>query len=85
MFGRNMNKDPETIQLWKSKYEKLAKDYSKVKKELDSVKQYKEEYEDLIKSVTVIKERYKYLVDKEEELYLEYKEEFGRLHDLAAD
>ena len=83
MFGRNMNKDPETVQLWKNKYEKLAKEYTKVKNELDAVKQYKEDYESLIESVAFVKKRYEVLLEQEEELYDSYKAELDKVLQIA--
>lgn len=85
MFGRNMNKDPETVQLWKNKYEKLAKEYTKVKNELDAVKQYKEDYESLIESVAFVKKRYEVLLEQEEELYNSYKAELDEVLQIAKD
>ena len=80
-----IGRDPETIQLWKDKYHKVEKENIRLRSDLNAIKQYKDDYEDLIAQVKVVKDRYEYLVEKEEELYKEYKEELDRVLTIAKD
>ena len=78
-----IERDPDTIQLWKDKYVKVEKENVKLRSELDAIQQYKDDYEDLIAQVKIIKKRYEYLIEKEEELYNDYKEELDKVLGIA--
>jgi len=87
MFGlRNrINRDPETIQMWKDRCKKLERENSKLRGELEAVKNYKNDYEDLIASLSFLKRRYEYLVEQGESLYNLYKEELDNVLEVAEE
>lgn len=80
---RRIERDPETIQMWKDRCKKLERENSKLRGELEAVKRYKEDYEDLIASVNFLKRRYEYLIDQAEELENSYKDELENILKIA--
>lgn len=87
MFGlRNrINRDPETIQMWKERCKKLERENSRLRGELEAVKRYKDDYEGLIASVGFLKRRYEYLINQAEEIEQAYKDEFDNILEIASE
>lgn len=85
LFKDTINRDKETVQMWKDRCKKLERDNNKLRSELESVRQYKEDYEDLIGSLDLIKRRYEYLVNQAEELETLYKEELDNILSVSKE
>ena len=80
-----MNRDKETVQMWKDRCKKVEKENSRLRGELEAVRHYKEDYEDLIGSLGVLKRRYEHLLEHAEELEALYKEELDRVLEIGKD
>lgn len=80
-----INRDPETIQMWKERCKKLERENSRLRGELEAVKQYKEDYEGLIASVDFLKRRYEYLVKQANDIEQRYKDELDEILKIASE
>lgn len=85
LFRRDMNRDKETVQMWKDRCKKVEKENSRLRGELESVRRYKEDYEDLIGSLDILKRRYENLLNRSEELEQLYKDELDNIISIVKD
>lgn len=85
LFKHNMNRDKETVQMWKDRCKKVEKENNRLRNELEAVRKYKEDYEDLIGSLSILKRRYESLLNRSEELEQLYRDELDSIHEITKE
>ena len=85
LFRHNMNRDKETVQIWKDRCKKVEKENNRLRNELEAVRKYKEDYEDLIGSLSILKRRYESLLNRSEELEQLYRDELDSIHEITKE
>ena len=85
LFRHNMNRDKETVQIWKDRCKKVENENNRLRNELEAVRKYKEDYEDLIGSLSILKRRYESLLNRSEELEQLYRDELDSIHEITKE